>query len=241
MPNSYFQFKQFIIHQDKTAMKVTTDGCLFGAIIADLPKKNDELSEVLDIGTGTGLLSLMFAQKHPDSFIDAIEIDKEAFEQATENVELSAWKDRITVIHSDVINYPFSKKYDLIFSNPPFYENEMPSTNSKKNIAHHSEGLLFDELCQIIHKNLNPGGNFYILLPLKREKHVENSLAENKLYIHEKLFLRQSTKHDYFRIILSGGLSTSEKLNTSELSICNDKMEYTNEFFELLKDYYLYL
>ena len=128
MSNSYFQFKQFIIHQDRCAMKVTTDACLFGAWVAEEDKSEKIITKnVLDIGTGTGLLSLMYAQKNSLANIDAIEIDEDAYIQAKENVAASPFAERINIIHDDIKRFTFSKKYDCIISNPPFYEKEIRS------------------------------------------------------------------------------------------------------------------
>ncbi|WP_276501731.1 tRNA1(Val) (adenine(37)-N6)-methyltransferase [Terrimonas pollutisoli] len=244
MANSYFQFKQFMVHQDRCAMKVTTDGCLFGAWVAEQVKsENKEVTKLLDIGAGTGLLSLMVAQANSAIKLDAIEIDKDAFEQAKENIANSPWNSRISVFHGDAKEFSSPYLYDVIISNPPFYEKELKSENSKKNKAHHDEGLLLDDLLSIIKKNLAPGGEFYLLLPYKRKEAIDIAFAKNELAISHITFVRQSTQHHYFRIMISGkypankeGLST-----TTELTIRNEKQEYMPEFIQLLKNYYLHL
>lgn len=243
MPNSYFQFKEFTVHQDKAAMKVTTDACLFGAWVSEKEKEKQKQEqeqkqkEVLDIGAGTGLLSLMIAQKNPDAFIDAIEIDEQAFQQATENKNASPFADRIHVIHGDAKNFQFQKQYDCIISNPPFYENELKPEDEKKLVAHHNSGLLLSELAIIITDNLKPGGQFFILLPYKRYKEI-NSFFKN---VEEICFVRQSVNHDYFRIMLRGSTNKSAETSIDEISITNDVKEYTPAFIALLKDYYLHL
>ena len=134
MPNPYFQFKQFIIYHDRCAMKVTTDSCLFGSWCADEIKNDnnkDEIKKILDIGAGSGLLSLMIAQRN-DCFIDAIEIDEAAAKQAKENVAASPWKDRIEVHQINALHHSYQQLYDVIVSNPPFYENELESPHTKK-------------------------------------------------------------------------------------------------------------
>jgi tRNA1Val (adenine37-N6)-methyltransferase len=223
-------------------MKVTTDACLFGSLLPT-SSKGGGVKKVLDIGTGTGLLTLMYAQKNMDAILDAIEIDKEAAEQAEENVKNSPWKERINVIHADVKDYPFSKKYDLIISNPPFYENELKSVKSKKNIAHHNEGILLEELLLIIKKNLNPDGLFCLLLPYKRNEEIKKLFKENEFEIIRMTLVRQSVNHDYFRIMLTGKFKSNEVSETKieEISICDEKQQYTPEFVELLKEYYLHL
>lgn len=244
MPNSYFQFKQFMIHQDRCAMKVTTDGCLFGAWVAEQVKsENKEVKNLLDIGTGTGLLSLTIAQANSTIRLDAVEIDNDAFEQAKENIANSPWSNRINVFHRDAKEFSSPHLYDVIISNPPFYERELKSENNKKNKAHHDEGLLLDDLLSIIKKNLTPGGEFYLLLPYKRREAIDIAFAKNELTISQITFVKQSTQHSYFRIMISGkhaankeGLST-----TTELTIRNEKQEYMPEFIQLLKDYYLHL
>ena|SRR5688572_5488742 len=243
MPNEYFKFKQFTIHQDRCAMKVTTDACLFGGFAANEIQNQIQVKNILDIGTGTGLLALMLAQKNPDISIDALEIDKEAYEQADQNIAASPWAERIRALHVDVKDFKPRSRYDVIISNPPFYENELKGDDLQKNRAHHSDGLLLKELLSVIKENLDPAGSFYLLLPYKRNNEIKNLLLKNEFAISQMIFVRQSVKHDYFRLILEGRLRSGTPAETMirEISICNKQQKYTDEFIKLLHDYYLHL
>ena len=243
MANSYFQFKQFTIHQDRCAMKVTTDACLFGAWVAEEVRSGEPgVRSSLDIGTGTGLLALMLAQKNFETKILAIEIDKDAAEQATNNIDSSLWKGKVDILETNVKEFSFPEKFDLIISNPPFYEKELRSDADKKNIAHHSENLTLKELLGIIKDNLNTTGSFFLLLPYKRNDEIKKLFKDHQLHVSKMIFVRQSVKHDYFRIFIKGNLNAEEKgTEFDEISIRDDKQQYTNEFVMLLKDYYLHL
>ena len=229
-------------------MKVTTDGCLYGAWVAErVSSREPGVGNILDIGTGTGLLSLMLAQKINAS-IDAIEIDKDAFEQATENLAASPWKERIHIFHTDAKKFSGKHPYDLIISNPPFYENELKSGNNQKNIAHHSKQLELKDLLIIIKRNLHPDGIFCLLLAFKRNAEIKNILAEHNLSITQITFVRQSVNHDYFRIMLMGKIKMDEitEIMLDEISIKDNSStasgeQYTPAFIALLKDYYLHL
>jgi len=244
LANSWFQFRQFTIHQDKCAMKVTTDACLFGAWVAneiEIGKLKNINS--LDIGTGTGLLALMVAQKNPLAFIDAIEIDHAAADQARANVNGSKWKDRVNIIEADAGSFSPQKKYDLIISNPPFYEREIRSASDSKNVAHHGENLSLTDLLRIIKGNLTNTGSFFLLLPYKRNEETKKLFSDHQLFISKIILVRQSVKHGYFRIMIKGKLLEQENKETAfdEISIWDDKQQYTNEFASLLRDYYLHL
>ncbi|MFL5740735.1 MAG: tRNA1(Val) (adenine(37)-N6)-methyltransferase [Flavisolibacter sp.] len=241
MANPYFQFKQFIIYQECCAMKVTTDACVFGAWSAkELQKLSPERQiHVLDIGTGTGILSLMLAQKN-QVCIHAVEIDHEASDQAERNFKNSPWKKNIFIHHKDIHLFNPQKKFDCIISNPPFYEKEISSSSTKKNTAHHSAALRMQDLFQIIHKNLKVDGIFFLLLPSKRERELDGEMQKEGLFLRDKIYLRQSVRHSPFRIIAAGSQKFTS-VTTSELSIWNEQQQYTAEFRELLKDYYLYL
>lgn len=249
MANTFFQFKQFIIHQEQCAMKVTTDACLFGAWVAERVrsrKPGNGVSakiSVLDIGTGTGLLSLMLAQKNPSCFIDAVEMDEAAAGQAAENIAASPWADRIRVIQADVMKHTFSSTYDIIISNPPFYERELKSVSNRANMARHDEGLVLPELLTFIQQRLKPGGVFYLLLPFKRQQEFLQLLFKKELCILNTMLVRQSEKHDCFRIMTEGqhaGMIVSEPVMDA-MCFRQKNNHYTTSFKDLLSEYYLHL
>ena len=196
---------------------------------------------MLEVGTGTGLLALMYAQQNTSPTIHAIEVEEEACEQAKENIDASPYAERIRVIKGDIKSVALLKKYDCIISNPPFYENEIRSADQKKNLARHHLGLTLAQFLKIIETNLSMYGNFYLLLPFKRNEEMKRLVLKRNLSLSRIVFVKQSTKHDYFRVMISGNLSTEKVLETSieEISILNDKKEYTEEFKELLRVYYL--
>ncbi|WP_121355811.1 tRNA1(Val) (adenine(37)-N6)-methyltransferase [Flavisolibacter nicotianae] len=243
MANTYFQFKQFTVHHGHCAMKVTTDACLFGAWVADSIRSRQPANsdwQMLDIGTGTGLLALMVAQK-ASGIIDAIEIDPSAAQQACENVAASPWKKDIAIINGDVLQWQTNKKYDCIFSNPPFYENELKSAKAAKNAAHHDTGLKLNDLLSFIAKHLSQHGCFFLLLPAKRGKEIEGLLQKNKLYPYQKQWVQQSPAHRPFRLLIEGGKKETGKVEEKNITIRDENNNYTPGFIVLLNEYYLYL
>lgn len=240
MPNNYFQFKQFKINQDKCSMKVCTDACIFGAWISNAVMSDElRVASCLDIGAGTGLLSLMIAQKN--SFeIDAIEIELNAFEQAKENFKNSPWSDRLKIFNADAKEFIATKKYDFIISNPPFFENDLLSVKENSNIAKHNAGLTLSDLLSVIKNNISVQGEFVVLLPYHRTGYFEKLAEENKFHLNKKLLIKQAPKHNYFRSIL---LFSKKKttVGVSELIIKNAERNYTSKFTMLLQDYYLNL
>lgn len=219
-------------------MKVCTDACLFGAYVADLVKTKAAHS-ILDIGAGTGLLSLMLAQKVPAA-IDAVEIDEQAYIQATQNFEQSPWKERLHIFNTDILQFDKDKKYDCIISNPPFYENDLKGTNSSKNVAKHDTGLTLEQLITVAKKYLNDAGIFAVLLPSHRVEYFIAAAAKDRLHLVKKILVRQTEKNDPFRGIL---VFTRQQTQPSEemIVIKNVDDKYTVRFTALLKDYYLYL
>ncbi|MES2372934.1 MAG: methyltransferase [Bacteroidota bacterium] len=239
MSNTYFQFKQFIIHQQNCAMKVCTDACLFGAWIAGKVGGGQmAVDSVLDIGTGTGLLGLMIAQRS-NAKIDAVELDEPAAQQAAENFELSNWREKLQVIQGDIRTVHLGKNYDLIISNPPFFENDLKSPDAQRNLALHSQELGLDELLATVKKQLTDNGKFAVLLPYHRkETFIKLALGEG-FFVEEETSVKQTPSHNYFRIMFLFG---KEPIATKRESIViRDGEQYTSEFTDLLKDYYLKL
>ena len=175
MSNSYFQFKQFRIDQGDTAMKVSTDACIQGACTPILPG----VKKVLDIGCGTGLLSLMLAQRSAEINIDAIELDEAAANQARANVAASPWADRINVMQADARVFRPTHPYDLIICNPPFFNNSLIGDNAARNRARHSLTLTQQDLFALAKAYLSPAGYIFIMLPLP-EHNVWNDMLLNE-------------------------------------------------------------
>ncbi|MEY4875338.1 MAG: hypothetical protein RL708_487 [Bacteroidota bacterium] len=231
MSNSFFRFKKFTIHQDKCSMKVSTDACLLGAwcLAVNQPKT------ILDIGTGTGILSLMLAQKFSTAKIDAVEIEHDAFVQASENFNNSDFKNHITCYYQSIQQFAKNtdKKYDVIISNPPYFEGDLQTENAKNNVAKHSAALTLDELINCIKILLYDDGICYLILPSHR-------INELKLPIEKICYLKDNPTANIKRAMVK--LSKKSTSTTEEtLLLKNEEQNYTSEFIELLKPYYLYL
>jgi len=257
MANNYFQFKQFTVRQEHCAMKVTTDACLFGAWVGErIGSRESEIGSkevlenghletgnaskiILDIGTGTGLLALMLAQEEPNAQIDAVEIDEEAAKQALDNFNASQWKERLKAFNEDINRYEAAANYDFIITNPPFFDNDLKSDSSKRNLAMHSQALCLDDLLSSIKRLLKHDGKFAILLPSHRSIYFEGIALEAGFHLLEKVSVKQTPNHPSFRSMLLFG---NESDTTIEKGIIiKEGKSYTPRFISLMSDYYLYL
>lgn len=240
MANSYFQFKQFRIDQGLCGMKVTTDACLFGAIAAASVTKGTPASKVLDIGTGTGLLSLMLAQTSPDSEIHALEIDQDAFAQANLNFQNSPWSERLTIEHSSFQDFNTDTKFDLIISNPPFFSKNQLGESAKKNLAVHNDSLSIDQLATGVTNHLSEKGELFLLYPpFEMGLFIEAAAALN-LFPNQIFEIKDNTSK---KVIRQMALFSNIKIEikTIELVIKQNDGNYTQAFIDLLKPYYLHL
>ena len=230
-----FQFKQFSIHQENCAMKVTEIACIQGAYtpIATSAKS------ILDIGSGTGLLSLMLAQRFPQIEIDALEIDEKSFIQGEENIQASPFSSQINCLHADVTQHLFTKKYDFIIVNPPFFENQLKSPNVIKNKAWHSTELTLEKLIGVIKNNLSQSGACSILLPIERKNELEHFISTHNLFLNQYLLIQpnENLQVKYFIAILS---FQKTDLHIDNL-IIKEKGVYTDRTNTLFRNFYLKL
>ncbi len=216
-------------------MKVCTDSCIFGAW-SSLKIKN--VKNILDIGSGTGLLSLMLAQIST-AIINSIELDRESFLQAAENINESPWSDRIHILEGDARNFIFENKYDFIICNPPFFESDLQSPDLKKNKSKHDVSFTLEDLINVVRENLNNDGAFSVLLPYHRTDFFEKLATANGFLLQEKLMLRQTPRHEPFRSICLFSHQKPESAIVDELTIKDANGKNSSEYESLMNEYYL--
>ncbi|RZA02400.1 MAG: methyltransferase domain-containing protein [Sphingobacteriaceae bacterium] len=230
-----FHFKQFSIDQTGCAMKINTDGVLLGAL-ADA----DEPEHILDIGTGTGVIALMLAQRFANAMVDAVEIDKTAAHTARDNFQNSKFADRLHLFAHDFESY-FSnhpqKKYDLVVSNPPFYINSLESPEAKKNTAKHADGDFFDSLVKSVSKHLSETGTFWLILPLDTAELVKTIAQQNNLYLQKVIAIKSYPDSVPHREILVFGLN-DVKAPDEEFVIYREQKVYSDSYVNKLRDFF---
>ncbi len=230
-----FRFKQFEIYHDQCAMKVGTDGVLLGAWATIKGDKN-----VLDIGTGTGLIAIMLAQRCPTAGeIHGVELDEAAYFQALENRDNSPWANRIDVFHTKIQDFDNIVKYDLIVSNPPFFLAGTKSLNQQRNQARHTNELPFEELLKSVAKLLTNEGRFSIILPYEEGKLFEQQAINYQLYCNRKTAVRSKKEKPLERLLLE--FERQDKpIQENELTIqYEQRNDYTEDYIALTKDFYI--
>ena len=204
MANSWFQFQQFRVQQDRCAMKITTDAVLLGAL-ADFKSPK----EILDIGTGTGVIALMLAQRFPESKVTALEIDLAAAVQATENFKESPFSTRLTLQPIALQDFSAKASFDLIVSNPPYFPDHLKSSDAKRNLALHSDSLCFEDLLSHASQLLTSSGEFWAILPPRQMRDFCMLAEEVSLYPNLKIQIRNSENKPIHREIAA--FSKTEK------------------------------
>ncbi|MEX1383335.1 tRNA1(Val) (adenine(37)-N6)-methyltransferase [Lutibacter sp.] len=236
MSNKPFQFKQFTIQQDKTAMKVGTDGVLLGAWVS----LEANPFSILDIGAGTGLIALMLAQKSNAELIDAVELNNEAYEQAVANFEESDWGDRLFCYHGSLQEFAeeIDDSYDLIVSNPPFYTATYKNIDEDRAMARHTETLTYRDLLKGVSKLLSKNGSCAFIIPYLEAANFIKIAAEFKLFPNRITNVKGTETSEIKRSLLQ--FSIEEKpIEKSELIIEIARHNYTTAYKNLVKDFYL--
>lgn len=256
MSNSYFKFKQFVVNQSLSAMKVGTDGVLIGAWCR--LEAEAQLQRILDIGTGSGLIALMLAQR-TDGFlkqphIDAIEIDRDSFMQATENFEASPWSGRLRAINSSLQQLWSDSEvsnellYDHIVSNPPYFNNSLTSPDRARTTARHTGELSFEELAHGVGRLLAADGLFSVIIPSSQEGMVASAMGEVGLCALRVTDVFPRPDKPAKRVMMEFCRRERAELNADKadkpkrtsLIIENDaRHDYSDDYKRLTADFYL--
>lgn len=231
-----FTFKQFHINHSRCAMKVGTDGTLIGAWAA-LP---DSCHHILDIGTGSGLIAIMAAQRHAKATITAIDIDKDCITQSIENVEACPWSNRIEVFHSSLQEFHPNHKFDSIISNPPYFVDSLLSPDDKRTTARHTATLSFEELVDGVMRLLAAEGTFSLILPpTECERFL--SAARGRLFVTRRCEVWSTPTSGVKRIMTELKATPPEEIPATEKIIIEEYgvMGYGEKYKALTKDFYL--
>lgn len=233
MANPFFRFKRFTVFHDKCAMKVGTDGVLLGAWT-----DTGDAESILDIGTGTGLIALMLAQR-TNAPIDAIDTDESACLQAVGNVAASPFSGRIHVVRSSFADFQPDVKYDLIVSNPPYFSRSLKSPDDKRTKARHDDSLPLHDLIAGSKELLSENGRIALILPVEQDGKLTETAAQNRLYRIRQTNVAPVVDGTVKRILIELSSVPNPDYAPEYLAIEQERHKYTKEYEELTRDFYL--
>lgn len=239
--NLGFQFKQFFVAHDRCAMKVGTDGVLLGAWAEPAVSIQPSAFRILDVGTGSGLVALMLAQRFPEAHIDAIDIDEAAVEQAAENFAASPWSDRLHAFHARLQDWQSHSVPSLIVSNPPYFQNSLKNPDKGRELARHTDTLSYEELLYHSARLLSEHGRLAIILPAEAEQEIRTLAAQHSLFTTRVTRVYSKETKPARRVLLQ--FEKSEYRNTAPLEdrlvLEDDKGTRSAAYQEITKDFYL--
>lgn len=228
-----FRFKQFEVDQSDCAMKINTDGVLLGAMV-----QHENPKRILDVGTGTGVIALMLAQRFSEAQVHAVEIDEQASATAGRNFQNSVFNKQLSVSNEAIEKYNNSEKFDLIVTNPPFFVNDYKNAEPKKEIARHASHRFFAELVKKVDELLSDEGCFWFVLPIKQAEFLVAKGNDYGLFLQKIIKLRSDdTKSEFRRIVCLGRNKTA--LLEEDFIIYESEKKYTKAYEVLLKDFFL--
>ena len=232
---SIFQFKQFDLDQTNCGMKISTDGIAFGSWV-----DASGADRILDVGVGSGLLSLMLAQRFPNAIIDAIEIEPTAAQRARENFENSPWSERLNLIEEDFKNFTATEKYDLVVSNPPYYSTRHSFSDNRRKLARSSASLSMENLLEGARNQLTKG-ELAVIIPSTQAEEFLNAFNHHGfhgLVEHTEIFpkLGGRANRSMIRVSVKEHDQLCEK---TSLTVCDESNTYTNQFLEQTSAFYL--
>lgn len=230
---SIFKFKQFDVDQNGCAMKINTDGVLLAALAESTAPKR-----ILDIGTGTGVLALMLAQRFVNARVEAVEIDEQASLTAKRNFQSSVFSERLSVNNVAIERYHSVEQFDLMISNPPFFVNDLKSTLEKKGIARHTDTSFFISLVEKVNQLLSDDGSFWFILPIKQANYLMEQAKKLNFSAVKIIHLHSDRTKPAFRYIVNLGRGKSDT-EIDHFYIYQSEKIYTQAYKELLKDFFL--
>lgn len=229
-----FHFKHFSLFHHRSTMKVGTDAILLGRWVEVKPS-----DVVLDIGTGCGLLPLMLSQKGV-AHVDAVDIDKASIEEATVNFEASQWNEHLKAYHSDIVDFQTDKKYDLIVSNPPFFNHYSKCDSDRKSRARHNDaGLSYATICSVVGRLLRPEGRFSLVLPVNVSDAFLEEAEKTRLHLHKRMTIIPIEGHAPNRVNLELRFEPMPEINEETFVIRDANKGFTAQYNAFLQDYYL--
>jgi len=231
--SSIFKFKQFQVDQTDCAMKINTDGVLLAALV-----QSDQPKRILDIGTGTGVLALMMAQRFPAARVEAVEIDKLAAATAEKNFQSSEFKDRLTISNIAIEHYQHQNQFDLILSNPPYFVNDLKNAEEKKGIARHTNEQFFSDLIHKVDGILVENGSFWFVLPIKQAELLIKNATKCGLSVSKQIHLHSDENKPEFRRIVCLKRVVTTPIH-EHFYIYESEKVYTTAYKNVLKDFFL--
>ena len=231
MANSWFQFQEFRVEQDRCAMKISTDAVLLGALA-----KAENPHKILDIGTGTGVIALMLAQRFPDSRIQAVEMDPAAASQAQENFQKSSFAVRMNVWEGKFQEFSSTERFDLIVSNPPYFPDHLKSSDAQRNLALHTDELPFGDLIKKVSEILAPASKFWVILPPRQMLDLERIASFYGLFPTQKFTIQDNQGKPIIREVVSFEFE-HKKISQNEILIKDDSGGFHNSYRELISGF----